>query len=443
MDSDSEDEIRESAWRSGVADAWIRFIQVEAGEPEFPLPKNPFLIKGWLEGLSKGGFSDVRWLRSGALLVECVSRVASKKLLDCTEVLGVRVRVSGHPFLNTSKGVIRCSDLYGLSEVEIRDGLKDQGVVEVHRVLIKREGESIPTNTCFLTFASPSLPSHILVGYVRVKVSLFVPSPLRCFKCQKFGHTSRACKGAAVCRDCAKSSHDGECSSVLKCVNCGGNHASSSKDCPSYKTEYMIQKVKAEKRCSFREARAFVEANSPSHVKSYAAATGGRSQSNGPEMSSGSDKKLDLLLTRILDRLDTIEKFFSKSQSPSTPELLVGSVSSVVDQGKSSTSASSSPAKKSPDKSESQKGSSGRRSPSKKPSSGLQSSGQSSGRERSGSMDSGRSRSSKGVSFGADDFIRPKNWKKFSQKGLKSFSNQSSSGALSQNRFSDLNLDEG
>ena len=39
-----------------------------------------------------------------------------------------------------------------MSEIEIRDELKTQGVVEVHRVTVKKEGKVIPTNSLFVTF---------------------------------------------------------------------------------------------------------------------------------------------------------------------------------------------------------------------------------------------------------------------------------------------------
>ena len=57
-----------------------------------------------------------------------------------------------------------------MSEVEIRDELRDQGVVGVNRATLK-EGEVIPTNTLFLTFGSPDLPKNITVGYLKVKVA--------------------------------------------------------------------------------------------------------------------------------------------------------------------------------------------------------------------------------------------------------------------------------
>ena len=68
-----------------------------------------------------------------------------------------------------------------MSEVEIRDELKDQGVVGVNRVTLKKEGKVIPTNTLFLTFGSPDLSKEITVGYLKGKVALLVPNPMRCF----------------------------------------------------------------------------------------------------------------------------------------------------------------------------------------------------------------------------------------------------------------------
>ena len=68
-----------------------------------------------------------------------------------------------------------------MSEAEIRDELKDQGVVGVIRVTVKKEGKVIPTNTPFLTCGSPELLKEFTVGYLKVKVALFVPNPMRCF----------------------------------------------------------------------------------------------------------------------------------------------------------------------------------------------------------------------------------------------------------------------
>ena len=64
-------------------------------------------------------------------------------------------------------------------------------MVGVNRVTLKKEGKMIPTptNTLFLTFGSQELLKEITLGYLKVKVALFVLNPMRCFNCNKFGHT--------------------------------------------------------------------------------------------------------------------------------------------------------------------------------------------------------------------------------------------------------------
>ena len=169
-----------------------------------------------------------------------------------------------------------------MSEVEIRDELKDQGVVGVNRVTLKKEGKEIPTNTLFLLFGSLELPKEITVGYLKVKVSLFIPNPMRCFNCNKFGHTNQRCKVAANCPGCRKDKHEGQCDGPKLCSNCNGPHASSAKDCPVWQKEKEIQRVRVEKRISFPEARQLVEAKMPTVIsggKSYAPAA-----STGKEM---------------------------------------------------------------------------------------------------------------------------------------------------------------
>ena len=169
-----------------------------------------------------------------------------------------------------------------MTEVEIRDELKDQGVVGVNRVTPKKEGKVIPTNTLFLTFGPPELPKEITVGYLKVKVALFVPNPMRCFNCNKFGHMNQNCKVAAKCTGCGKDKHEGQCEGPKLCSNCNGPHASSAKDCPVWQMEKEIQRVRVEKRISFPEARQLVEAKMPTVItggKTYVAAASTRRES--------------------------------------------------------------------------------------------------------------------------------------------------------------------
>ena len=55
-----------------------------------------------------------------------------------------------------------------MTEVEIRDELKDQGVVGVNRVTLKKEGKVIPTNTLFLTFGYKYRAVNIRYTFIKI-----------------------------------------------------------------------------------------------------------------------------------------------------------------------------------------------------------------------------------------------------------------------------------
>ena len=192
-DSDSESEVRSKLARKGVSEAWPRFLVVEGTDEERPLKDmSPFLVQKAFEGISRE-ITNIKRLRDGNFLVECPTERVSRMLTKRNGSMFVDrpIRVKPHAALNSSKGVIRCPELKNMKELEIREHLKDQGVTDVFRVTVKKGGERMPTNTLFLTFCVPKLPEVIKVGFLRVRVSLYVPSPMRCFKCHRFGHTAK------------------------------------------------------------------------------------------------------------------------------------------------------------------------------------------------------------------------------------------------------------
>ena len=88
---------------------------------------------------------------------------------------------------------------------------------------------------------------------------MFVPNPLRCLKCQRFGHGHNTCRGCETCFRCGEEGHDGKsCQKDPMCKNCKGDHMSSSKQCPIWKKEKEILKVKTEKKITYPEAKRIV-----------------------------------------------------------------------------------------------------------------------------------------------------------------------------------------
>ena len=67
-------------------------------------------------------------------------------------------------------------------------------LVDVHRIKVRKSGILQNTNTYILTFSSSTLPKHIRIGFEQIQVDPYIPFPLRCFKCQMFGHHIKNCK---------------------------------------------------------------------------------------------------------------------------------------------------------------------------------------------------------------------------------------------------------
>eukprot|EP00745_Piridium_sociabile_P035476 TRINITY_DN619_c0_g2_i1.p1 TRINITY_DN619_c0_g2~~TRINITY_DN619_c0_g2_i1.p1 ORF type:complete len:451 (-),score=53.34 TRINITY_DN619_c0_g2_i1:176-1528(-) len=263
-DSDSDAEVRKQVG------SWPSWLLIDAADESKPLSGlSPFAIAKGIKGLS-GEPKSIKKLRNGSLLVECATQMHSHMLMKSKSLIDRPIRVSPHRTLNSSKGVIRCRDLRGVSEAEMKTELASQGVTDVYRVLVRKGEERVPTDTFFLTFCKTTLPRSIKVGYLQVTVSLYVPSPLRCFKCQKFGHVRDRCKEEEKCGVCSKAVHGGECNSPAFCANCGGNHPSSSKNCPSWNKEKEIQRIRTEQRIPFFEAKKIFEAQQPRQGMSYA-----------------------------------------------------------------------------------------------------------------------------------------------------------------------------
>ena len=182
---------------------WPRFLVIGSSNDEALKKLSPFAIQKGLEGLA-GEPKSVKKLRSGSLLIECATESHSKNLLKSKLLCNISINVTPHTTLNSSKGVVRSRDLEGVSEEEICENLSSQGVSSVKRINVRRNNELVPTNTLILTFSTPTLPDSVKAGYLRIPVVPYIPNPLRCFKCQKFGHGQNTCRGRLTCARCGQ-----------------------------------------------------------------------------------------------------------------------------------------------------------------------------------------------------------------------------------------------
>lgn len=126
---------------------------------------------------------------------------------------------------------------------------------EIRKITRKVNNEIQPTNNIVATFKLPQLPLRVRVGFLSLNVRPYYPNPLRCFQCQRFGHSSKVCNAPEMCGSCSKDKHEDKCTNPIECYHCAGNHVSWSKECEIFKQEQAIVKIKVVNKVDYFEAK--------------------------------------------------------------------------------------------------------------------------------------------------------------------------------------------
>lgn len=144
------------------------------------------------------------------------------------------------------------------TEDDIMDELRNYDVMKVRRKTYVRRmmdsnGETkmsvANTGTVDILFQS-RISSKVDICGDMFEVTLLAPVPLRCHRCLKFGHKIGECSEQKErCWKCGTTGHKGSmCRKELRCVNCNGEHSSSSSHCPVFIAKLNGNKQRYETR---------------------------------------------------------------------------------------------------------------------------------------------------------------------------------------------------
>ena len=186
-------------------------------------------------------------------MVFCRDSVQLEKVIKLNKIEGKKVKATKGGAL--TRGVIFGIPL-SISTGQIKENVKNARVREVRRLKTTREGQRCDSLSVLLTFDEDRIPDKVFIGYMSYDVRLYVPPPLRCFKCQKYGHVAAVCKGKQRCGRCAGEHEYGKCErgAKLKCCNCGGEHTSAYRGCEISKRAEEVQRVKTLQGVTYAEA---------------------------------------------------------------------------------------------------------------------------------------------------------------------------------------------
>lgn len=222
---------------------------------------SPILLEKAFQTVTNNGKITCRTLKSGDIMIKTENVKQAKSLITLTKISHANIEVTEHKTLNSCKGVVSAYELKYEDSETLLEYLKTQHVTKVdfHTKLINNE--RIKTGLVFVTFGKTELPEYLRIGCLRLNVRPFIPPPMRCFICHKFGHISKTCPNQSnpKCYNCYEDKHihskDEKCTEQQKCINCGGNdHNSYNRLCVEYNRQVNIQTIKVTQNVSFAEA---------------------------------------------------------------------------------------------------------------------------------------------------------------------------------------------
>ncbi|XDV13832.1 hypothetical protein PO909_002158 [Leuciscus waleckii] len=127
---------------------------------------------------------------------------------------------------------------------------------EATQIKVFRDGAKRESLTVVLSFQERALPERVFLGCLSFKVHPYRRPPLRCFKCQRYGHIAAACRGDRRCGKCGGEHEFSESKEkVVKCGSCGGGHIAGNRECEQYKQAMRVQQFReTNKGVSYAEA---------------------------------------------------------------------------------------------------------------------------------------------------------------------------------------------
>ena len=161
----------------------------------------------------------------------------------------VNAVVSGYPYM---------TDVNNLSSYFDENNIKYRFVKRLFRYV---KNVRVPDDNVLVGFEG-YVPDYVLVNFCKYRIRPFEDRPIRCFKCQLFGHTVKNCKSTVEkCDKCGVNHNSRGCTLDLnkdrvevRCANCGGNHPAFSKMCESYKKAVVVRRLQISENLSYAAA---------------------------------------------------------------------------------------------------------------------------------------------------------------------------------------------
>ena len=239
------------------SDNWARFLVLKAGSHIASS-----ILENELLHACPSAELGFRLLRPNEWLVEATTKLQSESIMSIKTVAGVDVHISRHDTLNYIQGTVvlpHIQDEALPSKAVLLDSLQIR-YNNVHDIELfeipSRKNKNVKLSILKLKFTGHSIPQKIKVLGVNREVRPYVPKPLQCNSCCRFGHSSKRCTSPEVCAVCGSGQHltNWNCDPP-KCVNCGLSHHAKCKTCVFYIYNTELKLLMTRSGMSAKEAK--------------------------------------------------------------------------------------------------------------------------------------------------------------------------------------------
>ena len=198
---------------------------------------------------------------SKKILIKCSNLNQLGLLLNCAKIEGKFVDVQRGDHTLKPQTLYQSVIIHGVDQVITNEDISMASkACHVRRLMKKDNNVLVKTKSVILTYPSDP-PNSITLGYKTHLTKVFIQNPIRCNKCQVFGHIEKHCKGNISCPICAQHHAYNDCSEKNKetvsfsCSNCNANHSAGYRSCEQYIDAKKIMEIKTVEKIPYYKAR--------------------------------------------------------------------------------------------------------------------------------------------------------------------------------------------